>query len=131
MHIVEEARYKVSCRVERIDLKAYGIVMEDLLNRTPLGNLFIRKAAELAKASTDYEWPGCAMSMQMDFYRDSLVLIFSERLDDYLYNLRQSLSALPREQADNLDKMITMISMAEEEEARGIIREFEQNVKNI
>lgn len=131
MHIVEEAQYKVSCHVDRKDLRLHGITLDDLINRTPLGNMFIKKAAELSKAGTDYEWPGCAMSMQIDFYPDEVVLVFSERIDDYIYNLRQSVLALPKEQAANLDKMVVMISMAQEEEAREIIRKFESNVREI
>lgn len=131
MHIVEEAQYKVSCHVDRKDLRLHGITLDDLINRTPLGNMFIKKAAELSKVGTDYEWPGCAMSMQIDFYPDEVVLVFSERIDDYIYNLRQSVLALPKEQAANLDKMVVMISMAQEEEAREIIRKFESNVREI
>lgn len=131
MHIVEEDRYKVACHVDRRDLKAHGITLDDIINRTPLGRMFIKKAASLSKDSTDYEWPGCAFSMQMDFYTDNIVLTFSERIEDYIYNLRQSAAALPKEQADSLDKMIVMISMEEEEEAREIIRNFERNVKAI
>jgi hypothetical protein len=62
-------------------------------------------------------------------YSNDFVLVFSERIDDYLYNLRQSMLALPKEQADMLDKMIVMISMAEEDEARTLIRNFESNVR--
>jgi hypothetical protein len=129
MHIVEEDVYKVACHIDRQDLKANGITAEDILNRTPLGHIFIQKAARLAKESTDYEWPGCAMSMQIDMYSNDFVLVFSERIDDYLYNLRQSMLALPKEQADMLDKMIVMISMADEDEARSLIRNFEENVR--
>lgn len=129
MHIVEEDKYKVACHVDRKDLKQHGITMDDLINRTPLGYMFIRKAGEISKASTGYEWPGCGMSMQMDFYQDDIVLIFSERIEDFVYNLQQSAAALPKGQADFFDKMILMITMAEEEEAREMIRNFEQNVK--
>jgi hypothetical protein len=62
-------------------------------------------------------------------YSNDFVLVFSERIDDYLYNLRQSMLALPKEQADMLDKMIVMISMADEDEARSLIRNFEENVR--
>lgn len=129
MHIVEEERYKVSCHIDRRDLKAHGITADDIINRTPLGQMFIKKAAQLSKESTNYEWPGCAFSMQIDMYTNDFVLVFSERVDDYIYNLRQSAAALPKEQADMLEKMIVMIGMAEEEDAREIIRNFEQNVR--
>ena len=50
--------------------------------------------------------------MQIDVYPDSVALIFSERIDDYLYNLRQSMAALPKEQAAQLDKMTVAVAMA-------------------
>jgi len=130
MHIVEEDKYKVSCHVDRKDLRQHGITADDLINRTPLGRMFIKKAGEISKASTGYEWPGCGLSMQIDFYPDDIVLVFSEKIEDFVYNLQQSARALPKEQAEFFDKMVLMIIMAEEEEAREIIRNFEQNVRN-
>ncbi|MCR5702517.1 MAG: adaptor protein MecA [Lachnospiraceae bacterium] len=131
MHIIEMDLYKVSCTVDRTDLRQHGVTLDDLVNRTPLGRMFIKKASEISKESTDYEWPGCAYSMQMDIYNNNVVLVFSERIDDYLYNLRSSSSALPKEQAALMDKMIAFISMAEEDEAREMIKRFEENVKEV
>jgi hypothetical protein len=131
MHIVEEDLYKVSCRIDRVDMRQHGITLDDLMNRSPLGRLFLRKASELAKESTDYEWPGCAYSMQMDIYKNEVVVVFSERIDDYIYNLRSSMAALPKEQAAQMEKMIAFISMSEEAEARDIIRRFEENVREV
>lgn len=131
MHIEETDQYKVVCYVDRKDMREHGIQLGDLVNRTPLGRMFITKVSKLCKESTSYEWPDCAYSMQIDVYPDSIGLVFSERIDDYLYNLRQSMAALPKEQAQQLDKMIVMISMAEEEEAREMIRKFEHNVRNL
>lgn len=131
MHIVEEDTYKVACHVDRADLRQHGITMDDLIGRTPLGQMFIKKAAELSKDSTEYEWPGCGFSMQMDFYSNDIVLIFSERIEDFVYNLRQTAQALPGEQAELFDGMLVRIAMAGEEEAREIIRSFENNVKTV
>lgn len=131
MHIIEEDLYKVSCLIDRQDLRQHGITMNDLMERTPLGRLFLKKAAELAKESTDYEWPGCAYSMQMDIYKSGVKVVFSERIDDYLYNLKTSVAALSGEQADGMEKMIAFISMAEEDEARNMIRRFEESVRDV
>ena len=126
MHIEEQDIYKVACYIDRRDMREHGISLEDIVNRTPLGRMLIQKASKLSKESTGYE-----CSMQIDVYPDSVALIFSERIDDYLYNLRQSMAALPKEQAAQLDKMTVAVAMAEEEEAREMIRKFEINVKNI
>ena len=55
MHIEEIERYKVACYVTRVDLKQHGITIEDLVDRTPLGQMFIKKAVELSKGCTEYE----------------------------------------------------------------------------
>ena len=130
MHIVEEDRYKISCHVDKQDLRQHGITVDDLISRTPLGHMFIKKAGEISKASTAYEWPGCGLSMQLEFYQDDIVLIFSERIEDFVYNLRQMAIALPKEQTESFNKMILRIATAPEKQARAIIRDFEQNVKN-
>ncbi|MBR1866015.1 MAG: hypothetical protein IJ801_05865 [Lachnospiraceae bacterium] len=131
MHIVEEDRYKVACHVDRGDLRLHGITMDDLINRTPLGRMFIQRAAELSKDSTEYEWPGCGFSMQMDFYSDDIVLVFSERIEDFVYNLQQTAHTLSAGQAEQLNGLLLRIAMAEEDEARQIIRSFENHVRTV
>ncbi len=129
MHIVEEDRYRVACHVDRADLRIHGITLDDLIGRTPLGKLFMEKAARLSKESTDYDWPGCGYSMQMDFYSKDIVLVFSERVEDYVYNLRQTMHTLPAEQAKLMEELIIRITTADEEAARELIRSFESNIK--
>lgn len=132
MHIEEKQLYQVSCYIDRRDMKAYGVTVEDFMNRTPLAHMMIAKARELAKESTDYEWPGCAFSMEIKFYPELIELVFSERIEDFLFNMEQSLAALANPQARELQRVITMIQMAEDEaDARKIIRDFEESVKNV
>ncbi len=130
MHIVEEEQYKVACHIDRLDLRHRGITPEDLMNRTPLGNMFIRDTAKLATESTDYQWPGCGMTMQIDIFETEIVLYFSERIEDYVYNLKQSANALDEQQADDVLQLVWLIeSQPTEDEARNIIRSFEENIK--
>lgn len=131
MHIEEVDQYKVACYVSRIDLKQHGIAVEDLVERTPLGQMFIKRAVELSKGCTEYEWPHCAYSMQMEFYPDGIVLIFSERVDDYIYSLRQTAMALEGKQAAQFQRMVDVISVSEEDEAREMIRSFEESVRQM
>ncbi len=131
MHIVEEDLYKVACHLDRADLRLHGITLDDLIERTPLGRIFISRAAQLAKESTDYEWSDCGFSMQMDFYPDDTVLIFSERIEDYVYNLNQMAQTLPMDQKPLFEAVINRIANAPEDEARAIIRNFEENVKAV
>ena len=130
MHIEEEDRYKVACHLDRRDLRLHGITMDDLINRTPLGYMFIHKAGQLAKESTGYVWPGCGLTMQMDIFETEVVLYFSERIEDYLYNLQQTAYALDSEQTAGIEQMIDLIrKQSDEDKAREIIRNFEGNVK--
>lgn len=132
MHIVEKDQYQVSCYIDRADMKQYGVISEDFVNRTPLAMMLIGKARQLAKESTDYEWPGCAFSMEMKFYSECIELVFSERIQDFVYNLEQSVLALPDKQGKELQRLIHMISLSETEtDARNLIREFEKNVQQV
>lgn len=132
MHIVEKEQYKVACHIDRTDLKLRGVTMDDLINRTPLGNLFIRDAAKLARESTDYDWYGYGMTMQMDIFETETVLYFSERIEDYIYNLKQSANALDEKQAEDVLQLVKLIEDQQDEaEARKIIQSFEENVRAI
>ena len=131
MEFEKVADLKVACHVSRRDLKENGITVDDLVNRTPLGMMFIRNSAKAAKAGVDCDWPGCAFSTQMEFYPDDIVIFYSERIDDYLAGIRQMALALPKEEAENMNRIVEMIAMSEEEIARNFIREFEQNVRNV
>lgn len=132
MHIEEKRKYQVSCIIDRSDMKQYGVMPDDFINRTPLADMLIKKARKLAKESTDYEWPGCGFSMEIKFYTNQIELVFSERIEDFLYNLEQSLLALPKEQGQGLQRVITRIRLAEDESiARKIISDFEQSIQNI
>lgn len=132
MHIEEEDRFRVACHLDRRDLRLHGITMDDLINRTPLGYMFIHKTGQLAKESTGYVWPGCGMTMQMDIFETGVVLYFSERIEDYLYNLQQTAYALDAEQADGIRQMISLIRrQPDENKAREIIRSFEDNVRSV
>ncbi len=132
MHIEEKALYQVSCYIDRRDMKSFGVTAEDFINRTPLAGLLIKKARQLAKESTEYEWPGCGFSMEMKFFPDMIELVFSERIEDFVFNLEQTKAALPINQAQELQRVITMIQMAEEEaDARKIISDFENSIKEL
>ncbi len=131
MHIEEIDRYKMACRLSRHDMKEYGISHTDLMDRTPMARMFFSTAIRLCKAGTDYEWPGCGLTMEIKFYDDETVVIFSERVDDYIYNLRQTLLTLDGEQAESLEEFINLLNIASEEEQRNMIRSFEKNISEV
>ncbi|MCR4716622.1 MAG: adaptor protein MecA [Lachnospiraceae bacterium] len=131
MHIVEVDKYRVECHVSRKDLHIHGITVDDIINRTPLARIFFQKAAELAKNSTDYEWPHSAYSMQMQFYASDIVITFSERVDDYIYNLKQTAMTMPSEDAVSLEKMIYTLESLDESSKRTMISNFERSVRDV
>ncbi len=131
MHIEELDRFKMACHLSRHDLKEYGISLTDLMDRTPMARMFFSTAIRLCKAGTDYEWPGCGQTLEMKFYEDETVVIFSERVEDYIYNLRQSLLTLDGEQAESLEEFINLLNISPEEEQRNMIRSFEKNINEV
>jgi len=131
MHIEELDYLRVACYLNRHDMKEYGISRDDLINRTSLAHMFFQTAGRLAKQSTDYAWPGCAMSLEMKFKEEVIIVIFSERIDDYIYNLKQTAAALPAEQAISIDALIDKLKELKEEDARVLIKNFERNIREV
>ena len=130
MHIVEDDRYRVKCHVSRKDLHIHGITVDDIVNRTPLARIFFKKASELAKNSTGYEWPHSAYSMQLEFYQSDIVITFSERVDDYIYNLKQTALTMDKGEAESLEKMIFTLETLDESGQRAMISNFEHSVRD-
>lgn len=130
MKYVEHEKYKVTCVLEQSEMFCYGVSLDDILSRTPAGWNCLRILKEKAMSVTDYEWPGCAYSSQIEARSNGDVAItFSETIEDFVYNLRQSLMI-----ADSADKglaeFINTIESSDEETARSLIRRFEANVRN-
>ena len=129
MIIEQVAEYKVACHLYNLDMELYGISMEDLAERTPQGSKVIRKISGIVKKDSRFSWPGCAFSMEMQFFPDRVSLVFSERIDDFLYNLKQTAVIMETSQARNLYEFIEEIEQLPEKEARKQIQHFEEKVQ--
>lgn len=130
MKFFELEPYKATCIVEQKDLDAYGITADDIFERTSSGYAFIHEVKKLTVKSTKREWPGCAFSMQISAYQNGdIALTFSETVEDFIHNLKQSRSLAGGEQ-NMLDKLIQELEARDEEGARTLIREFEKNVSD-
>lgn len=129
MKYIETEKYKITCVLEASELFSYGITFDEIVSRTPKAWMFISELKEKAKSVTDYEWPGCAYSMQIEARDNGAVaLTFSETISDFVYNLRQSQSLAG---ADcGLDLIINEIEQSDEDRARKIIHDFEESVKS-
>lgn len=124
----EIEKYKVNCIIDEIELSAEGICFEDIVERTPAGWIYLRELRRKSIEYTDYEWPGCAYSMQINVISENLYsLTFSETIDDFLFGLKQSLSITG---SDALSLFINKVEAANETEARKLIRSFEANVRD-
>lgn len=129
MKFIEVEKYKVTCILEQSELFAYGATLDDILSRKPGTFEFMRLIREKAVLATDYNWPGCAFSSQIEV-RDNgdLAITFSETIADFVYNLRQTM-IIDDSAADVIKELTDRIEASDEETARQIIRRFEENVR--
>lgn len=111
------------------ELLQVGISFDDIVERTPAGWNYLRKLRNEVNAYTDYEWPQCAYSMQIDVINEGIyALTFSETIEDFLYELKQSLNITGSEV---LHDFIKQVENADEAKARNLIRNFEKNIRDI
>lgn len=127
MKFFEIEKYKVKCILEESEMFAYGANLDDILSRKPGTFEFMRLIKQEVIKATDYNWPGCAFSSQIEVEEDgSLAITFSETIDDFVYNLKQTM-IIDDSVADVIKVLIGRIEASDEETARGIIRAFEEN----
>ena len=127
MKFIEIEKYKVKCILEESEMFAYGATLDDILSRKPGTFEFMRLIKQEVIKATDYNWPGCAFSSQIEVEEDgSLAITFSETIDDFVYNLKQTM-IIDDSAADVIKVLVERIEASDEETARGIIRAFEEN----
>ena len=127
MKFFEIEKYKVKCILEESEMFAYGATLDDILSRKPGTFEFMRLIKQEVIKATDYNWPGCAFSSQIEVEEDgSLAITFSETIDDFVYNLKQTM-IIDDSAADVIKVLVERIEASDEETARGIIRAFEEN----
>ena len=129
MKFIEIEKYKVKCILEPSELFAYGATLDDILSRKPGTFEFMRLIKNEVIKATDYNWPGCAFSSQIEVCDDgSLGITFSETVDDFIYNLKQT-AIIDDSAADAVNEIVSILEEADEDTARVIIRRFEENVR--
>lgn len=123
---------KVECIAKESDLSLFGITMDDLLERSEKGFHFLRKIKELAGINQKMEWTNIAYSLQMKVISESEIrIIFSETIQDYVDNLKQSLPLADESMQPLLKQFIDRLENEEEETARKMISQFEKNVRDV
>lgn len=130
MESFEIEKYKVSVKVSDEEVSEFGITIDDILERSPKGWEYLRKLKEYAVSTTKYQWPGCGYSSEMKIIPGGIVITFSETVSDYLKGLKNS-----QKIADHgsilLRELIKRIEEVSEDEARKIIRDFEQSIREV
>ena len=130
MKFIEVEKYKVTCILEPSELFVYGITIEDIMDRKPGIFEWMRSIKQKAIYATDYNWPGCAYSSQIELINNgNLAITFSETIEDFVYNLRQT-AIIDEASSQAINMLIERIESADEDTARAIIKTFETNVRN-
>lgn len=129
MKLIEIEKYKVKCILEPSEMFSYGATLDDILSRKPGTFEFMRLIKQQVVSATDYNWPGCAFSSEIEALEDGCIAItFSETIEDFVYNLRQTM-VIDESSAEAIKGLILLIESSDEESARDIIRSFEENVR--
>ena len=129
MKFIEIEKFKVKCILEQSELFSYGATLDDILSRKPGTFEFMRIIKQQVINATDYNWPGCAFSSEIEAMEDGgIAITFSETISDFVYNLRQTM-IIDENSADALKGLILLIESSDEDSAREIIRSFEENVR--
>ncbi len=123
-------KLKVNCIASSDDLDFFGIVLEDLLDRTQQGLHFIKKVKELASINQKIIWTNIAYTLQISMLEDGKIsLTFSEEIPDYIESLKHSMVMADQATMEPLKEFITALENAEEEDARKLVARFERNVR--
>ena len=122
---------KVSCIASSDDLDFFGVVLDDLLDRTQQGYQFIKKVKELAGMNQKIVWTNIAYTLQISMLEQGTIsLTYSEEIPDYIESLKHSMVMADQATMEPLKEFISTLEKAEEEDARKLVARFERNVRH-
>ena len=122
---------KVSCIASSDDLDFFGVVLDDLLDRTQQGYQFIKKVKELAGMNQKIVWTNIAYTLQISMLEQGMIsLTYSEEIPDYIESLKHSMVMADQATMEPLKEFISTLEKAEEEDARKLVARFERNVRH-
>ena len=122
---------KVSCIASSDDLDFFGVVLDDLLDRTQQGYQFIKKVKELAGMNQKIVWTNIAYTLQISMLEQGKIsLTYSEEIPDYIESLKHSMVMADQATMEPLTEFISTLEKAEEEDARKLVARFERNVRH-
>lgn len=130
MEYHKKADLKVACIASQEDMDFFGITFDDILDRTEAGMRFLKKAKELCAMTQKVAWTNVAYTLNITMLADGRVSFeFSERLDDYIAGLKQSLAMADSQTRGPIEEFITALEQADEESGRKLVAHFEKNIK--
>lgn len=122
---------KVSCIASSDDLDFFGVVLDDLLDRTQQGYQFIKKVKELAGMNQKIVWTNIAYTLQISMLEQGKIsLTYSEEIPDYIESLKHPMVMADQATMEPLKEFISTLEKAEEEDARKLVARFERNVRH-
>lgn len=130
MEYSRQSDLKVTCIATPDDMEFFGISIDDILDRTPAGFRFLKKAKELCAMTQKVEWTNTAYTLQIIMLPDGRVSFeFSEEIADYVKSLKHSMSMADEQTIAPLKDFIQALEEADEDEARRLVARFERNVR--
>lgn len=130
MEYTRQSDLKVTCIATPEDMDFFGITMDDILDRTPVGFHFLKKTKELCAATQKVQWTNVAYTLQITMLPDGrLSLGFSEEIPDYIENLKHSMIMADEQTLGPLKDFIHTLEEADEDTARSLVARFERNVR--
>ena len=132
MEYHKKADLKVECIASQEDLDFFGVTFDDILDRTPQGMHFLKKAKELCAMTQKVEWTNVAYTLNITMLPGSRVSFeFSECIADYIAGLKHSLVMADSKTRGPIEDFIRTLEHSGEEDGRRLIAHFEQNVKDV
>ncbi len=131
MEYAKKSDLKVECIVSEDDFDFFGITPDDILERTPAGINFLKKAKDLCAITQKVTWTNTAYTLRITLLSDKrMSLEFSERISDYAASLKNSMQLADEATRQPLKEFIEALETSDEQTARELVARFEKNTRN-
>ena len=131
MEYSRQSNLKVTCIATPDDMEFFGITIDDILDRTPAGFHFLKKAKELCAATQKIEWTNVAYTLQIAMLPEGKVSLgLREEIPDYIEHLKHSMTMADEQTLAPLRDFIDTLEKSDEETARRLVAHFEKNVRS-
>ena len=131
MEYTKKSDLKVECIVSEDDFDFFGVTPDDILERTPAGINFLKKAKDLCAITQKVTWTNTAYTLRITLLSDrKMSLEFSECISDYAASLKNSMELADEATRQPLKEFIEALETSDEQTARELVARFEKNTRN-